>query len=315
MLFSTLFLRLLPILNIPTQTQALTPHEQSLAAQAYAIDPLDPSDREPWPNNGAIYWCENDSNDYQTAHELIESAYQIWAQAGLGPATPDSPSLLYAGEPCERIEKREPWLFANVLQVEIDWVGGEMSADVGFVLGGRNRLVLAGVGPGVKAVVPKEVAVAHELGHLWGLHHQHQRPEIWDKELIALNASNLRYYDDFKRRGHNMSLISHERGAAVEAGYQEPLELLPFEHCDHDPPSNTSVDWNSIMLYGSTHYGGHEDPEFDANWEGHWVYKEADVLLRQDHGYPEHIDQPQKPSKADVAKLRELYPGPWPYDG
>jgi len=128
-----------------------------------------------------------------------------------------------------------------------------------------------------------ESNLAHEIGHAWGMVHEHQRPMAWlggsngfpdgtaapGAELIEFNCANLADYQ-VKVGNDPVSLACGSATAAQNIGFSAE-EILPFS--GYGPAvgggsvqlmsdGGPGFDWDSIMLYPSRAGG---IPNNDAN--------------------------------------------------
>ncbi|PLB44991.1 hypothetical protein P170DRAFT_429707 [Aspergillus steynii IBT 23096] len=157
--------------------------------------------------------------------------------------------------------------------------------------------------------------VAHEIGHMFGLLHEHQDAVYWgsglegDEPVFEFNCKNLKDYED-KTRGKSKDEIEgvdgicKSREAAASAGFSA-AEYLPIRGNTVSPhklsAGSEDVDWDSIMLYPSG-AGGKQSTETSDN--------RAPVLLRRTklNKDDDRLIQPVvRPSKKDVDALKKLY--------
>ena len=139
--------------------------------------------------------------------------------------------------------------------------------------------------------------LAHELGHAFGLFHEHQRSIAWQSpenrpyRLLKFTCENLKDYADQKNAGGDMKTLCTSMTDAKSAGFSAG-EFLPYPGFTAYSQS-PNFDWKSIMLYssyaGAKTVNGQKQPTMvDYN----------DVLI-----------QPNlEPSSADADAVRQIYP-------
>jgi len=163
-----------------------------------------------------------------------------------------------------------------------------------------------------------ESIFAHEIGHVWGLFHEHQNPAFWPKryqqqyqfdgkvfgeELGSFNCKAINGYADAEARARaaanpakgsadaEAASICVEFWQAVEykfAGYDFlPRPGVVAEDMTSMAQTVDNVDWESIMLYSSLHGG--------------------DLVLTKPDG--DLIIPYSKPSELDVQGIQKLYGG------
>ncbi|KAI9039204.1 uncharacterized protein KD926_009838 [Aspergillus affinis] len=150
--------------------------------------------------------------------------------------------------------------------------------------------------------------VAHEIGHMFGLLHEHQDGMYWGlgvgEPVFDFHCENLKDYEE-KTKGKTKEQIDGDNGIcksreeAAKAGFSA-AEYLPFMGNTRSPHSlsagHDDVDWDSIMLYPSG-AGGKESTQTTD--------KRAPVLLKKKG--KELIQPNKKPSAKDVQALKDLY--------
>ena len=156
---------------------------------------------------------------------------------------------------------------------------------------------------------------AHELGHAWGLLHEHQIPYYWTapyspfpKELFTFDCQALKDYGSMTQKfadpNKQRELCTNRLAASKEKFTAS--DYLPILGGARSPgayfPTDDDVDWESIMLYPSGAGGiGSASPGNDQR---------RPVLLRKSDGSKIPINL--TPSGKDVNALKDLYSKNWP---
>ncbi|KZL82396.1 hypothetical protein CI238_10716 [Colletotrichum incanum] len=156
-------------------------------------------------------------------------------------------------------------------------------------------------------------AIAHELGHSWGLLHEHQMPAYWSKEFnpdmdydgTAFTSSNfacetLEGYEDalfqaqraFGGDTERAKIICHDVREARNFGFAADMYLPDQDNIVGNKLALGSlgaddVDWDSIMIYNT--------------------YLLGTKLLTKPNG--EDIVVNKAPSQLDVQAIQALYSG------
>jgi hypothetical protein len=154
---------------------------------------------------------------------------------------------------------------------------------------------------------------AHELGHAWGLLHEHQNPAFWampytggQSQIFTFNCHNLKDYTEvISRYPEEEEQLCRLYGSASKRGFSAS-EYLPIQGATRGPTiaiaQDQDVDWESIMLYPSGAGGvGQASPGNDQR---------APVLLKASDGSKLPINL--FPSVKDVQALIRLYEIKWP---
>ncbi|KAF2430848.1 hypothetical protein EJ08DRAFT_714215 [Tothia fuscella] len=98
--------------------------------------------------------------------------------------------------------------------------------------------------------------LAHELGHAFGLYHEHQRWGAWHPDfiggrpypLLKFHCENLAHFDSKKDKVTDAKCKN--RNDAIEAERFSALDFLPLEAGTSNKQS-TKFDWDSTMMYSS----------------------------------------------------------------
>ncbi|KAM5444296.1 hypothetical protein MferCBS31731_000813 [Microsporum ferrugineum] len=156
---------------------------------------------------------------------------------------------------------------------------------------------------------------AHEMGHVWGLYHEHQNQAYWGSPYSASGGSvfgmnnfhceNLNDYEATVARVTN-AYPAWQVGNIVRdfCRFRANAEDVRFSASDYLPwvntqvlaDSNTNVDWDSIMIYPSGAGGkGSASPGNDQRM----------AVLTKPNG--DLIPINLKPSARDIAALKKLY--------
>ena len=139
--------------------------------------------------------------------------------------------------------------------------------------------------------------LAHELGHAFGLIHEHQKwsahhPDTVNGRnyaLVKFNCKNLKDYQPRVTPDEQCTI----QGKASAAGFSAQ-DFLPYDSFSTNGQS-TDFDWSSIMLYSS--FAGAKNPNSK---------KIEDATLLD---YNNVIIKPNmEPSKADAGAIKLLYP-------
>lgn len=144
--------------------------------------------------------------------------------------------------------------------------------------------------------------LAHEIGHMFGLVHEHQNPWFWGQNgdaVFKLNCENLADYAAArKKHGKDaMDRLCSEYSEAARAEFSA-YDFLPIQKGTKGKDmlmSPSDVDWDSIMLYSSQVGGKGSGPT------------RAEVLMRVDGTRTQPIPPNLRPSLQDVEGLIEIY--------
>ncbi|KAK3935546.1 hypothetical protein QBC46DRAFT_397358 [Diplogelasinospora grovesii] len=251
------------------------------------------------PNRVGVLWTGNripfcidttlDINTRQTIEDALVSAWGLWVAEGVRGLVfePGSQEECQAGE-------SNTYLSVTISETSMATTLGMGGA------GGRMMLVMDenfGLGDRV-------ANFAHEIGHAWGLVHEHQRPDVWTADYggtatsntFTFNCQNLKdYQSTLSTNGYTpgsqpaiqMCLTLSAAGTAHFGG---GLNYLPYEQ--GSVVTTSKFDEKSIMLYASN-TGGIVD-----------AGNRRDVYTFANGG---QVGPNRVPSQVDVENLQTLY--------
>lgn len=262
-----------------------------------------------WPDATIKYCFVNDAAKQRLLYDL-EAARDLWYASGL----PEEKFKLVEVSQAECQSNR-----ANVLLISYNNQG-----TLGTTAGlqpldatnpnprGPTMRLSDSTSVGMLEVIPN---YAHEMGHAWGLLHEHQNPAFWmppyvsgQAQIFDFNCQNLRdHVDAFGRNTDpaDQTKLCRDRKFAFDRRFSAS-EYLPYRANVIGPrpfmATDADVDWESIMLYPSGAGGlGTASPGNDQR---------LPILVRHSDGSPIGINL--KPSLKDVEGLKALYAFDWP---
>ncbi|KOC17458.1 hypothetical protein AFLA70_10g006580 [Aspergillus flavus AF70] len=158
----------------------------------------------------------------------------------------------------------------------------------------------------------RALMITHEIGHAWGLIHEHQNPLLWQfayretrtDSLVQFYCANVQGYDEVARQFSDDTLeLWSENGPcrnqdrAIDLDFLA-ADILPWAARKQQPhrlwPLDSDVDWESIMIYASHTFGRKDE---------HDVPK---LTLVRTHELQE-IPEPLIPTQLDVKGLQHIY--------
>lgn len=218
-----------------------------------------------WPDK-TIKFCFTDTESRGRLYDLLVKGMDLWHQAGL-----DSTFRMTEVSDADCKNKRS--------EVMVVTLGDGLSTTPARPNGALSSMTLtdsAEVG-----MLNSISNVAHEIGHAWGLYHEHQNPNFWEEPYAHKGGSvfgasnfqckNLRDYQDAldkiqskinqypeeNREAAKLSIDAHfkeictKREIAKLYGFSA-AEYLPYTTRDlykAGTDDSSQIDWDSIMLY------------------------------------------------------------------
>lgn len=299
--------------------------EAHLASRYLTIVPQSGvSGNKVWPDK-TISFCFDTQSARDKLLPQLKEAMELWRASGAG-LEHDKYKMVEVFPPgtssCVNNPERD-----KVLVVSYN-TKGALSTTVGMpsLDGGRPSyegptMVLSDK-PGV-GLLDTVANYAHEIGHSWGLYHEHQNPHFWGDDYISSfpgsvfgDQFNCRALADYDRamnwaRTNKPDLVNKIctfRGAASEANFSA-AEWLPITSATRSHATRlgegtyADVDWDSIMMYpsGAGGTGTASGPDTPG---GLVRDNRANVLLRND-GIKLKINL--VPSTLDIKGIRMLY--------
>lgn len=265
-----------------------------------------------WPDKTIPYCFKNDESR-DRLQVALNQGMDTWHNNGLSKDFKLEPA---SRDRCEN--DRE-----NVLEITYD-PGSRMSTT-----NGKTPPGLISDGPSMtlsdddsRGMLNFILNVAHEIGHAWGLLHEHQNPDLWPEEFGGNGGKTfgdegnwvcsalLDYKDTLKKIQDKIDKDPTGGGEAMYGSQRVTMctdirvardlrfsarDYLPLqgEHFTVGTTTGTEVDWDSIMLYPSG-AGGKRDSEGKRM-----------AALKKPNG--DLIKVNTTPSQRDIDALNALY--------
>ncbi|EMD86345.1 hypothetical protein COCC4DRAFT_71263 [Bipolaris maydis ATCC 48331] len=217
------------------------------------------SDDRLWPNGKITYCFESKATKELFFEDLLE-ARKLWENSGLGSGFDwEEKDESY----CNNNANRPNFLLITKSDGLSCTVGipplNKMSGDP------ENR------GPLMRLTADLDIGkqnlvanFAHQMGHAWGLHHEHQNPAFWSSDYAAaggnvFGASNFKCQNlkDYASVAATLTADQMKKActsrAFAKAHRFSAAEYLPFADSTayRASKSVTEPDWDSIMIYDS----------------------------------------------------------------
>lgn len=261
-----------------------------------------------WPNGGEIKYCFEDEATKEKLLYNLEAARDRWYAAGL-PEARGFKLTEVSQEECTSSRY-------NVLLIKYN-DRGSLSTTPGLppkddgdpTTDGPTMELSDATNVGMLEVIAN---YAHELGHAWGLLHEHQNPQFWEAPYSSMGLSSrfrfncqaLKDYADAARRltAQELQEACENRNRAHELKFSGAAEYVPqFSGVGEGQSSfGRDPDLQSIMIYPSG--AGGIGPATQGNDQ------RQDVLLLSDGS---RITPNLRPSTRDVDGLKRLYSTNW----
>lgn len=284
------------------------------------------ADDKLWPGRKLRYCWESQATKDILNDDLIEAASR-WSNSGLSDSGFTYQDVGIVGSASACTSDR-----TNVLLIEYSAPGpGEgqsrMATSVGKIPAGvgTDGPTMILTDDDTMGMLDRVANYAHELGHAWGLHHEHQNPFFWERAYgnqdgnifgaNNFNCQNLKDYDKVQAKiqakidadptglgsvlyGNDFQLVCTSRAKAKDYKFSA-YDYLPIPYSELLVPSSSTedVDWDSLMIYPS---GGGGSGSASAGGPDNRA-----PILRQANGEPIAIHL--NPSAGDVAGLQQLY--------
>ncbi|KZL71574.1 hypothetical protein CI238_12142 [Colletotrichum incanum] len=299
-------------------------HAQAMAKRYVAMRPqAGPGKAKLWPDK-TISYCYATEEARTILYDYLLAATREWQRKGLFRDVYKYSEVADPGASCTGNSQREKILVIsyNNLGLLSTTLGQPSLDDNDEDYKGPNMALSERNDVGMLDVVSN---IAHELGHAWGLTHEHQNPYFWAPPLgygsfanspfneDTFNCEALKDYEEIHRKVQvdapsEVWLLCSNRRVASRHGFSAAeflpiLEDMQFEVTDHNAGYG-GVDWDSLMIYPSGAGGkGSAAPPAAGQDQDANDHRE-NVLLRKDG---QKIKAHFEPSDRDVQGIRKLY--------
>ncbi|KAI9038370.1 uncharacterized protein KD926_010906 [Aspergillus affinis] len=258
-----------------------------------------------WPG-GTVTFCWEDEATRQQLGYRLRHAMNLWYMAGL-PGNFRFQEV--AHEDCMRDRRNSLVIHKAPGSIEYITTVGKYVGPVDAINPGPYVYFNDEDEPSSNNAARNTIAekIAHEIGHIFGLYHEHQNPYFWRvRSLFTLGCENIEGYDWTTAHltqeeiwGENGVCVNYnaalEHDWATAAHFLPRPELAYIPHPDRESV-NEDVDWDSIMLYHSNVASKRGAPR------GYYP-----TLKRSRNGIGYKIRLKRAPSQKDVQGLIRLY--------
>ncbi|KAE8352806.1 hypothetical protein BDV28DRAFT_134417 [Aspergillus coremiiformis] len=263
---------------------------------------IDPSDWTPtWPFQ-TIRYCYKNEHSKEKLAQFVRAGMQLWYAAGV-------PEVFRFVEHSKQRCDQEP---QNYLHISGDSENEVLATTVGKTPSeAEPRPVMELNFRANEDFNWKTETVAHEIGHAWGLFHEHQDPSLWhfaprgqpDRSLVLFYCENVIGYEKLLKLVPIATQLYRSNGPCRnrERAYDVDFmgaQMLPLQEPYQSPltawPQDEDINWNSIMIYGSRSFGQRDERGLPK----------VTLLRKQGH---QLIPEPTVPNLGDVEGLLHLY--------
>lgn len=285
-----------------------------LQKRYYAMKP--DSIRKRWPQR-TISYCYESTAARGAIHTSLIAAANLWKTAGLASGAYKYKEIADPGSSCTGHEDRHQILVISITPDQ--WTSDQDAGSATVGMPALNDLKPDYVGPEMYINHNLYVAegktrfvatIAHELGHVWGLYHEHQNRLFWDApysfsrgQVFGARFQCARFHDYTEARNRIRDKYPNdpaelERKSNQICTIKAFAQEFHFSAADYLPDATSgAMQWpNDIPRTGATN--NHVD------WSSIMIYAGGDVLLKNDGSA---FGENDKPSQSDIVGIRKIY--------